>query len=391
MEGKDTDNQLVYIPKTEKKPLTKAQETFNRLNKRVAKLKELMEKDKLRLESILTVFRREITPLDQRTAEVRMSMAMKLSELADRWKLSPRQFEDMQIAIVCLFDQAFQVIEPDQAQQDVYNRWSGSNYAEEIEEEKTEMADFMSKQFKDMFGVEVDFRQFEDDPEAFARFQAEMQDKFGEEGHFGQSDPFQASRKKTKKALEREAREKKAAEQQRKSLRGIYMSLVKLLHPDRAKDDKERLEKEEAIKMVTKAYEEKDLPSLLRMEMQWLADATENLEKLSDEKLGWYNASLREQVRELEAARFLLKRDPRYEPISRYIDMNEKAALRQIYEETLSKREMLAAMESDLDRFDKKPLKQEVVGLATVISSLMQQQLYDPFDDVWDSDEDELW
>lgn len=73
----------------------------------------------------------------------------------------------------------------------------------------------------------------------------------------------------SKREIEKEIQ----AEKTGKSIRGIYLELVKELHPDKEADETQRLLKEERMKQLTKAYQEKDLASLLRMQINWLEES----------------------------------------------------------------------------------------------------------------------
>ncbi|MEZ4799962.1 MAG: J domain-containing protein [Flavobacteriales bacterium] len=52
-------------------------------------------------------------------------------------------------------------------------------------------------------------------------------------------------------------------------LTSLYKKLVKLIHPDRERDEKIRAQKEEAMKKLTVAYEKRDLMELMRLEAEW--------------------------------------------------------------------------------------------------------------------------
>lgn len=384
MAKKKPTQQVVRIQKQEGKPLSPSQQAFNKLTARVQKLKELMEKDKNRLENLYRTYMERIPALDETMANRKLEMAAELSLAADRWKFTEHQLSMIRFAIVTLCDSAFQVVEPTAEQQDIYNRWTGGNYEQEVAEEQQDIADFFSDQFKDMFDIDVDFSKFDTkDPESFAKFQAEMADRFAQKQEAYRAHELGGKKTKTKKALEREARERETEKLRQKSVRSIYLSLVKVLHPDRAKDEDDRLEKEERIKQVTKAYQENDLPALLMYESQWMADVSGELADLPEEKLNLYIASLREQAKELESARWIQKRDPKYGPIFDLTRMPEKQALALLVDEAEYKRRMISDMETDLHLLLHKPRKTSVIELATAIASSQQAVDYGFFNDNW--------
>ncbi len=102
----------------------------------------------------------------------------------------------------------------------------------------------------------------------------------------------------------------KQAGQQRRSLRDIFRSLARAIHPDRARQDDERARRTEVMKQVTRAYEDGDLARLVELESAWqgeqaLSDSgdpelrCQELERLNRELL----KQLREVTRQLRDAK----------------------------------------------------------------------------------------
>jgi hypothetical protein len=131
----------------------------------------------------------------------------------------------------------------------------------------------------------------------------------------GEPEKATKPRKKTAKQIAKEERDKKAEEYTKRSLRSLYLSLVKLLHPDIERDAAAREVKEGTMKEVTAAYEAGDLHTLLRIEMEWIAKMTVGDEPLPEEKLQAYISALSAQVRELQEELEALDYSPRYMPI----------------------------------------------------------------------------
>ncbi len=118
--------------------------------------------------------------------------------------------------------------------------------------------------------------------------------------------------KKTKKQLEKEAREKEIEELKGKSLSTIYKSLAKILHPDLEQDAVKKLQKEEWMKKLTVAYEKKDLKTLLEIELEWAKGETDRIQSLTRDKLDLYNEMLRSQVQEMELQAATVYNDNKY-------------------------------------------------------------------------------
>ncbi|QHL89253.1 J domain-containing protein [Nibribacter ruber] len=85
-----------------------------------------------------------------------------------------------------------------------------------------------------------------------------------------------------------------------KASRKIYTTLVKLLHPDKERDEQTRLWKEEAMKRVTIAYNQDDFFELLRLQMEFLHLEEAHLDQVPEDQLQYYLKLLHDQIQELE-------------------------------------------------------------------------------------------
>ncbi|MCF0052807.1 hypothetical protein LXM25_22240 [Dyadobacter sp. LJ53] len=95
---------------------------------------------------------------------------------------------------------------------------------------------------------------------------------------------------------------KQLVEQQKttKSVRTVYMDLVKTFHPDLEKDEAEKLRKTDIMQQITQAYQENNLLQLLKLQIQLDRIDQDQLENLSKNQLNYYNKVLKQQVEELE-------------------------------------------------------------------------------------------
>lgn len=85
-----------------------------------------------------------------------------------------------------------------------------------------------------------------------------------------------------------------------KSVRSVYMELVKTFHPDRETDEFEKQRKTETMQRITKAYQDNNLLGLLKLQMELEQIDRAGLENLNKNQLSYYNKILREQLSELE-------------------------------------------------------------------------------------------
>jgi hypothetical protein len=100
--------------------------------------------------------------------------------------------------------------------------------------------------------------------------------------------------------------------QQRRSLRELFRSLVKAIHPDQARQEPERERRTQVMKQVTRAYEEGDLARLLELESSWQSEqaVSEQVDALTRcQALERINRELLDQVRRLTREVRDLKRE----------------------------------------------------------------------------------
>jgi hypothetical protein len=108
----------------------------------------------------------------------------------------------------------------------------------------------------------------------------------------------------------------RAAEELRKrSIANIYKQLARVLHPDLERDSERQKKKVQLMQELTTAYRQNDLHTLLRLEMQWIKNEGDNLDRLTEERLGVYNEVLGAQVEALERRLRDLIFHPRYRSI----------------------------------------------------------------------------
>jgi hypothetical protein len=191
------------------------------------------------------------------------------------------------VAIIGLLDDAFSQSSPEKVAQELFSRWNDTSFDEELAQQESAMTEALSEAIRNAHP---------------------------DEGH--------TQRKKTQKQLAKEERERQAEEFAKKSLRSLYLSLVKILHPDAELDESAKGEKEKLMKEVTAAYEAGDLHTLLRLESDWVVRESSNLGSLPEKKLKAYLSALKEQAQELEEELASLDFSPRYGPIQSFLDSN---------------------------------------------------------------------
>ena len=325
---KITENKGVTIIPQDKKILTKNQTRFNNITQRIEKLeKKIIERER-RLEFILDYYNQNITPFLESEAKNRIKIAFALDEKINNFKLSKPTRENAGETICQLMNDAFSNIVPTDEEIALYDQYAENTFEEEKESEIEDMKMELEFMFK-MQGIDVDLSNLDvENEEEVARFIREMQDKIidnqkVEEFKQSQENQNQQQKKKTKKEIERETLEKAKEEAQTKSLKSIYISLTKALHPEKA-------QKEELMKKVTAAYQDKNFPLLLKLELEWVNQTTERLAELGEEKLLVYIEILLDRERELLHQDFMIERNPRFEKIENLTRSTQLSAIKYI-------------------------------------------------------------
>lgn len=314
-----TEKQLI-IGKKEKQKLSKLQQTFNRLVKKLEKLRSAKENLAKILSEKLDYYGKNIHPLEEKAAELHKKSAKLFYRLYKEQKGLSNTDQEILLDIIDSQLTQFNTFsreEFDDELKEIYEFLTDENFDEAEEERFQAMKDDMKATFGE-FGIDVDLDDFTSDLSE-EEMMRKMMEMMGEAQSQAEA-KFNAEpqRKKSKKQIEKEEREKQIEEAKNKDIATIYKQLARIFHPDLERDPQRKLEKEDVMKQLTIAYEKGDLHTLLRLELEWLHKEESNLEKLSDDKLKIYNQALKEQVEELEMEMEMSIEHPRYFPLKKY-------------------------------------------------------------------------
>lgn len=188
----------------------------------------------------------------------------------------------------------------------LYNRYGG-----DFDQEKSAALSGMKSLFESSLGMDLGDGLDMSDPEAFME---QMRAKLEREEEAHQEARRAAKPQRAKTAKQRAKEEMLLAEEQRvsQSLREIYRKLVSALHPDRELDADERVRKTKLMQQVNQAYERKDLLALLELQLKVEHIDQAALNSLSEERLGYFNKLLKEQLGEIEAQVFQITDEVRH-------------------------------------------------------------------------------
>jgi hypothetical protein len=317
------------IVKKNQKTLSKNQQLFNNLTKRIENLEEEIKNEKDKLDRLVIFYSKKLEPLNKEIGDLRIKLAMALANSTNILKFTKKQLENITDAILQLCTDAFVQIEPNPEQIAFYDSWAETSYKDELHSQAEEHKDMFVDMMKDMHGIDLNL----DDIDMMSDDISEVQAKIMEQVEKSKQNELKEEKKKTKKQLKIEAEQKAEEDIKNRSLRSIYIALAKVIHPDTETDLTLKAEKEEIMKQVTTAYDRKDLPALLKLEIEWVIKESEHLEKLTEEKLKIYISALKQQAQELEQEKRMLYMHPRYLSIMDIAVFNEKAAMRRMQQE----------------------------------------------------------
>jgi len=302
----------------EDKILSPVQKEFNRLNAQIEKIRKDIEILPAKIKIIRDFQFERLNPVKERQQKLKIEFLKKLDFMYETTKLTSNQKEDL--ANIILEDASELKItmlhHPDIGEiKEIHDKYSKVLYTEkELNEMKADEKGMLKSISEVFFGL--DMEGFEDVPEDEYEdfFRQKVDEKITEEQEeqeYWKANQQNFGSKTKKNAAQQKRDEEKKAESDvsLKTLREVYTDLVKKLHPDREKDEKLRLEKTEQLKLVTEAYERKDLATLLVMQIQWLQHTGKDPKKQPDDVLARYNRVLKMHITKLEQEfRELLRR-----------------------------------------------------------------------------------
>jgi len=351
--------QLKIVKRQEQK-LSKNQLTFNKLIKQIEALEKQTVKTKKLAFELTIAYSKEILPVEEKLGKAYFEFATFLDNYVQNLKLTKKQDVDFVKHMIGLCDTALTYTEPDEHQEALFDKYSEVSYKETLENEKVDMFEQFRDYMESEMGVEVGDLDFDiENEEEALKYAEKLREQL--ENKQLEEEEKELNKKKTKKQIEQEQKQKLEEELSTKSLRSIYISLAKMLHPDTETNEEQKLEKTELMKKVTVAYDEKDLATLLKLEMEWVHHTSDNLQALTDEKLKLYNKVLSEQVEELNQEIFQLKMNPAYVNIFDLLDYSPAYAHKCLKYQKDDLLLELEGIKKNKKAFQKQPVQKQVL------------------------------
>lgn len=315
-------NKLI-LKADEPKPLSKHQQNLKRLLQRVAALKEELKEELAKREELLGIYTTEIEPTRKALAEAKLKLASCIDRAAERYSFTGQQVEKVGKAVELLCDEALAYDDLCIEAKMLYSKWSTITYNEKQQKLLARAKQMFADMMLERYDVEIDIEDIEDTTEGFAQFRQRMKAKLDEE----RKAFWEEQSKRIGRAAEKEKRE---AEIKQRSIRQLYLSLVKVLHPDLEQDEALKLEKIELMKRLTLAYEMHDLQTLIELESNWITNTADSIEAIANEKIKIYIESLKAQVASLEKEKVEQLHQPSYSIINEWASMPLAIALGRI-------------------------------------------------------------
>jgi len=348
-------SQLSILDKDKSKKQSKEQKRFDSLTKRIEDLEIKLEKEEQKLNAAIQEYNYKVYPLEKSIVEKKSEFVFKIDEKSKKYKLTNKQREIISDVITMEMSAIFDQQEPTKEQEELYDKWSECSYKEEVAEQESFEREVFETSIKHVFNGEIDASDFEDTPEGHARMKERIEAYYEEK-----KNEFKTNQQ-NKKLTKKEQLQAQAEELKLKNIRSIYISLVKVLHPDIEQDDTLKVQKNELMKKVTTAYENKDISTLLRLEAEWISQTNGRLDSVTDATLKLYNETLNQRLQELEYKKFMLHRNPIYENIQHLVHLNEKRISSEIDKVVTESRYELEEMYESIELVDDSETKAEFV------------------------------
>jgi hypothetical protein len=348
---------------------------FNKLVHSIEKLRMELTNEEKKLEIFSDYYIKNIIPVKVALCRSKLDMAIALDEMSEGDKLPKTTINELEVIIPELISDSFEQLTPDDITKAIFEKWTNANYDEEIKEAQEEQLEDMFAFIKSM-GIDMDFSDLDmDDPASAEKFYEKVHE--AKQKYESEKIERKTSRKKTKKQLEAEALDKMQDELKNKNLRSVYLSLAKILHPDSETDPELKLEKEEVMKQVTKAYEDKDIITMLVIETQWLKNTEERLANIKEDVAAIYIQLLKEQAKKLRQQKAELRYHPRFQHVNSYVtDKVDRGMLRLTLQKESVERE-IRNTKKEIDIIKSSPRN----DVKKFIKLLAQKYYRDPMDD----------
>jgi hypothetical protein len=300
--------QVIRVGTTKEKAVqSKAQKEFNRLTKKIEKTEKDIKEFRDVASKLQQRVGKEMTPLINQLVQLQAQIVKIYDRAYDNKDV--KKAEKKKLAHL-IREIAFELIDQDGMEElkAIYDKYDEQGYdaaSEEMEQSQLDMVKQMASQMLGIDLSDVDLK----DPEKVQAFlhQKLIEKEAAEEEQQRIAAERRAKKPKTDKQKALEAKREEETRNITKSVRTLYMDLVKAFHPDREPDEAEKTRKTEIMQRVTQAYEASDLLALLRLQLEFNRIDQDHLETLADDQLKYYNKILKDQAQDLDGELYAIQ------------------------------------------------------------------------------------
>ena len=278
---------------------------------------------------IVDKFHDHILPIQKDNALLFKKLAILLDRCSEKFKLSAKVNNQVEELIPFFVEKYKEHFQEDDETKSLLAKWHI-----EAEFDRANEDDFKKYYFKaavkNQFDIDIDEEDEDIDltnPEIAQEFFAKYGEKIKEKE--AENNKKWESRKKTKKEIQHEEKEKK----DNRNIREIYIGLAKILHPDKATSQEELARNEEAMKLVAQAYENKDIVTLVSLECQYLHYTENEIINIETKKIKSLINALVEQKKQLTAEVEEVTDHPTFDAIRDFIPFNSTSLSLAIFDQ----------------------------------------------------------
>lgn len=326
---------------------------FNKLLKAI----DFHEKEKVAYEKVLDegleFHRLNIKPLQEKLNQVHLDLVKTIFKTIPSLKLKKHeQTQASNFIIDILMDlDARPDFDLDEEAKEIFNLVHHVSYKTYKEEANAIQLDILKQMFKGD-GIDIDTSKY--NYEDLSDFNSDAMKVLFEEVDQARAkkeeeeEKNKEAEKKSNKQIAEEIKEAQQKSIEAKTLKELYTSLAKIVHPDKELDPNLKLEKEEWMKKLTQAYKEKDLKAMLAIESFWMKETKFNPATASNEKLDLYVKYLNEKLDNLKMEILHTKMNPRYMPLAEFMGFSKDYFMLGMAEEQENMEEHLNDMKNNL-------------------------------------------
>lgn len=290
----------LIISKKEKNTLSKNQKKFNKLLKKIEQSKKQLEELKAVSSYLREKANEKLIPEKEKILITKVECIWYYNKMYEVKGVTAAQKRVLSELIASNSESLLEINKEEyKSLTALLEKHMSKENQEKRQIEKAEEIESLKQEFKSHTGIDLDINPEDSLQDILKKIQEQIIKLSAEEDNFKASTK-QKTEKKTKKQLEKEEKNKNEEAEKTKSVRSIYMELVKEFHPDREIDEQEQLRKTAIMQRVTEAYSNNDLLELLKLQLELEQIKEDTIENIADEKLNHYNKVLNEQVLQLE-------------------------------------------------------------------------------------------